>query len=115
MMHKILVWKFTTIKEANEKLHQGSHRFLKYFIFWSSANVQVCWFHSWEFFNTIFVSSHMYPENPESTLYEHGIWYISDTARNRTHNLFRPKCAPIPLGHSDKSYWISLHVPTEDV
>ena len=40
-------------------------------------------------------------------LYEHGIWYISDTARNRTHNLFRPKCAPIPLGHSDgqRSQW----------
>ena len=27
--------------------------------------------------------------------------YISDTARNRTHNLFRPKREPIPLGHSD--------------
>ena len=27
---------------------------------------------------------------------------ISDTASNWTHNLFRPKCAPIPLGHSDK-------------
>ena len=26
---------------------------------------------------------------------------ISDTARNRTHNLFRPKREPIPLGHSD--------------
>ena len=33
-------------------------------------------------------------------LNEHGI-YISDTARNRTHNLFRPKREPIPLGHSD--------------
>ena len=27
--------------------------------------------------------------------------YISDTARNQTHNLFRPKREPIPLGHSD--------------
>ena len=27
--------------------------------------------------------------------------YISDTARNRTHNLFRLKRDPIPLGHSD--------------
>ena len=27
--------------------------------------------------------------------------YISDTARNRTHNLFRPKREPIPLGHND--------------
>ena len=26
---------------------------------------------------------------------------ISNTARNRIHNLFRPKCAPIPLGHCD--------------
>ena len=35
-------------------------------------------------------------------LYEHGIWYIFDTARNRTRNLFRPKYKPIPLGHSDR-------------
>ena len=27
--------------------------------------------------------------------------YISDTARNRTHNLFRLKREPIQLGHSD--------------
>ena len=27
--------------------------------------------------------------------------YISDIARNQTHNLFRPKREPIPLGHSD--------------
>ena len=56
------------------------------------------------FLNTIFVSSHMYPENPEGTQVIVGsmnMGYISDTARNRTHNLFRPKCAPIPLGHSD--------------
>ena len=26
--------------------------------------------------------------------YEHGIWYISNTARNRTHNLFRLECFP---------------------
>ena len=33
--------------------------------------------------------------------YEHGIWYLSDTARTRTRDLFRPKRKPIPLGHSD--------------
>ena len=56
------------------------------------------------FFNTIFVSSHMYPENPEGTQVFVGLrnmGYISDTARNRTHNLFRPKREPKPLGHSD--------------
>ena len=56
------------------------------------------------FYNTIFVSSHMYPENPEGTQVIVGsinMGYISDTARNRTHNLFRPKREPIPLGHSD--------------
>ena len=55
------------------------------------------------FLNTIFVSSHMYPENPEGTQVIVGsmnMGYISDTARNRTHNLFRPKREPIPLGHS---------------
>ena len=55
------------------------------------------------FFNTVFVSSHMYPENPEGTQVIVGsmnMGYISDTARNRTHNLFRPKREPIPLGHS---------------
>ena len=55
-------------------------------------------------FNTIFVSSHMYPENPEETqviVSSMNIGYISDTARNRTHNLFRPKRESIPLGHSD--------------
>ena len=48
------------------------------------------------FFYTIFVSSHMYPENPERTQVIVGsmnMGYISDTARNRIHNLFRPKCA----------------------
>ena len=56
------------------------------------------------FFNTIFVSSHMYPENPEGTkviVASMNMGYISDTARNRTHDLFRPKREPIPLGHSD--------------
>ena len=41
------------------------------------------------FLNTIFVSSHMYPENPEGTQVIVGsmnMGYISDTARNRTHN-----------------------------
>ena len=59
----------------------------------------ICFLHN-------FVSSHVYPRKPRRDpsnrrLYEHGVGYISDTARNRTHNLFRPKCAPIPLGHSD--------------
>ena len=56
------------------------------------------------FFNTIFVSSHMYPENPEGTRAIVGSMntgYISDTARNRAHNLFRPKREPIPLCYSD--------------
>ena len=56
------------------------------------------------FLNTIFVSSHMYPENPEGTQVIVGsknMGYISDTARNWTHDLFRPKREPIPLGHSD--------------
>ena len=61
-------------------------------------------FYFFLFFNTFFVSSHMYPENPEGTQVIVGsmnMGYISDTARNRTHNLFRPKREPIPLGHSD--------------
>ena len=36
----------------------------------------------------------MYPENPEGTQVIVGsmnMGYISDTARNRTHNLLRPK------------------------
>ena len=43
--------------------------------------------------NTFFVSSRMYPENPEGTQVIVGsmnMEYISDTARNRTRNLFRP-------------------------
>ena len=46
----------------------------------------------------------MYPENPEGTQAIVGsmnMGYISDTARNRAHNLFRPKREPIALGHSD--------------
>ena len=52
----------------------------------------------------MFVSSHMYPENPGGTQVIVGsmnMGYISDTARNRTHNLFRPRREPIPLGNSD--------------
>ena len=45
----------------------------------------------------------MYQENSEGTWVIVGSWtYISHTARNQTHNLFHPKCAPIPLDHSDK-------------
>ena len=45
----------------------------------------------------------MYPESPEGTqviVSSMNMEYISDTARNTTHNLFRPKQEPIPLGHS---------------
>ena len=58
------------------------------------------------FLNTIFVSSRMYPlylENPKGTQAIVGsmnMGYISYTARNQTHNLFRPKREPIPLGHN---------------
>ena len=53
----------------------------------------------------------MYPENPEGNQVIVGsmnMEYISDTARNRTHNLFRPKWEPIPLGHSVDSFGINL-------
>ena len=46
----------------------------------------------------------LYPENPKGTRVIVGsmnMGYISDTARNRTHNLFRSKREPIPLGHND--------------
>ena len=46
----------------------------------------------------------MYPENPEGTKLIVGcmnMGFVSDTARTRSRNLFRPKCVPIPLGHSD--------------
>ena len=45
----------------------------------------------------------MYPENPEGTQVIVGsmnMGYISDTVRNRAHDLSRPKREPIPLGHS---------------
>ena len=56
----------------------------------------------------------MYPENPEGTQVVVGLMnmgYISDTARNQTHNLFRSKREPIPLGHSDGQlpYSVTLH------
>ena len=41
-----------------------------------------------------------YPEGTQVIVGSVNIGYISDTARNRTHNLFRPKREPIPLGHS---------------
>ena len=59
-------------------------------------------------FYTGFVSSHMYPENPEGTQVIVGsmnMGCISDTARNRTRNLFRPKRESIPLGHSDGQFF----------
>ena len=33
--------------------------------------------------------------------------YVSGTVRNRTYNLFRSKCASIPLGHSD-GLWVPM-------
>ena len=56
------------------------------------------------FFLTQFLCQAMYQENPEGTQVIVGsmnMGYITDTARNRTHDLFRPKREPIPLGHSD--------------
>ena len=53
----------------------------------------------------------MYPENPKETQVIVGsmnMGYISDIARNRTHNLFRPKREPIPLDHSDGQSLVSL-------
>ena len=38
-------------------------------------------------------------------LCEHGIF--SDSAKTRTRNLFRPKSAPIPLGHIDRFLYFS--------
>ena len=70
-------------------------------------NIEVDFF----FFNTIFVSSHMYPENPRRDQVIVGsmnMGYISDTVRNRTHNLFRPKREPIPLGHGGTEAEIQL-------
>ena len=39
--------------------------------------------------------------DPSNRIGSMNMGYVSDTARIRTHNLFRPKCVPIPLGHSD--------------
>ena len=53
----------------------------------------------------------MYPENPEGTQVIVGsmnMGYISDTARNRTHNLFCPKRESIPLGHSDGAFVMTM-------
>ena len=73
--------------------------------------------------NTIFVSNHMYPENLKGTRVIVGsmnMGYVSGTARTRIRNLFRPKCAPIPLDHSDgqisiiwKDTW-NGHQPSSD-
>ena len=55
------------------------------------------------FLNTIFLSNHMYPENPKGARVIVG--YVDmylDTARTR--NLFCPKSMPIPVGDSDD--WI---------
>ena len=50
------------------------------------------------------VSSHKNPENPQETQVIVGfmIRYVSVTTRSRTrtHNLFKHKCEPIPLGCS---------------
>ena len=67
----------------------------------------------WFFFKHIFCVKpyHMYQENPEGTQVIVGsmnMGYISDTARNRTHNLFRPQREPIPLGHSDGLMHVSI-------
>ena len=38
--------------------------------------------------------------------------YISDTARNQTHNLFHPKREPIQLGHSDGLFLTRIPIKT---
>ena len=54
----------------------------------------------------------MYRENPEGTKMIVGSMnmgldvYLSDTARNRTHNLLCLKCAPIPLGRRLGPVWV---------
>ena len=62
----------------------------------------------------------MYPENTEGTQVIVGsmnMGYISDTARNQTHNLFCPKREPISLGHSDGQIMnkLLLHHQENDV
>ena len=64
------------------------------------------------FFTQFLSQAIMYPENPEGTQVIVGsmnMGYISDTARNRTHNLFRLKREPIPLGHSLDGIYVWLH------
>ena len=57
------------------------------------------------FFSTQFLCQAIYtqrtPKRTQVIVGSMNMGYISDTARNRTHNLFRPKREPIPLGHSD--------------
>ena len=48
----------------------------------------------------------MNPEETQVIVGSTNMGYISDTARNRTPNLFRPKREPIPLDHSDGFYSI---------
>ena len=63
------------------------------------------------FQHNFFVSTQMYPENREGTQVLVGsmkMEYISDAARNRTHNLFRPKRLPIPIGHCDGHLWFQI-------
>jgi hypothetical protein len=53
---------------------------------------------------------YVYPENLEGTREIVGsmnMGYVSDTVRNRTHNLFHSKCASIPLGHCD-GLWVPM-------
>ena len=50
------------------------------------------------------------PKGPKLIVGSMNMGYISDTARNRTHNLFRPKQEPIPLGHSDRQSWPYVNV-----
>ena len=57
-----------------------------------------------DIFLTQFLCQAICTQRPEGTQVIVGsmnMGYISDTARNRTHNLFRPKREPIPLGHND--------------
>ena len=130
---------------AYERVYTVSHLYLFKHIYWSHTTIvgrevlsrTVCpknihssiavllfnWIFTWLFFNTVFVSSHMYPENPEGTPIIVGsmnIGYISDTARNQTHNLFRLKWEQIPLGHSDghsdeliksEIFWTTVYPP----
>ena len=63
--------------------------------------------------NTIFCVKPYVPRNPEGTQVIVGsmnMGYISDTARNRTHNLFRSKREPIPLGHNDGLFWVQFTI-----